>query len=50
MHLLRGGAKLSNLELKTRPKQILGYIPMAFAHPGDIDKNCFRHEFSGLIS
>jgi hypothetical protein len=29
MHFLRGLAKLSNLELKTRPKQLLGYLQLA---------------------
>ncbi len=36
MCLLRSLAKLSNLELKTRPKQLLGYLPLAFAQPDQI--------------
>jgi hypothetical protein len=34
MHLLPGVAIQPNLELKTRPKQVLGSLPLAFALPG----------------
>jgi hypothetical protein len=30
MHLLSSGAKLPKLVLKTQPKQLLGYLPLAF--------------------
>ncbi len=33
MHLLPGVAKQPNLELKTRPKPVLGSLPLAFALP-----------------
>jgi hypothetical protein len=31
MHLFSYEAKQPNLKLKTRPKQLLGYLPFAFA-------------------
>jgi hypothetical protein len=34
MHSLPGVAKQPNLELKTRPKPVLGSLPLAFALPG----------------
>ncbi len=34
MHLLRSTAIRPNLELKTRPKQLLGYLPLVIALPG----------------
>jgi hypothetical protein len=34
MHLLPGVAIQPNLELKTRPKLVLGSLPLAFALPG----------------
>ncbi len=34
MHLLPGVAMQPNLELKTQPKLVLGYLPLAFALPG----------------
>jgi hypothetical protein len=34
MHLFGYEAKLPNLKLKTRPKQLLGYLPLVFALPG----------------
>ncbi len=41
MHLLPNVAIQPNLELKTRPKQLLGSLPVVIALPGDIDlKNC----------
>ncbi len=33
MHLLPGEAIQPNLELKTRPKLVLGSLPLAFALP-----------------
>jgi hypothetical protein len=30
MHLQRSTKKLSNLELKTQPKQLLGFLPITF--------------------
>ncbi len=33
MHLLNGVAIKPNLELKTRPKLVLGSLPLAFALP-----------------
>jgi hypothetical protein len=33
MHLFSYEAKQPNLKLKTRPKQLLGYLPLAFALP-----------------
>ncbi len=33
MHLLPGVAKQPNLELKTRPKPVLGSLPLAFVLP-----------------
>ncbi len=29
--------KQLNLKLKTRPKQLLGYLPLAFALPGQVE-------------
>ncbi len=37
MHLLPGVAIQPNLELKTRPKPVLGSLPLAFALPGTVD-------------
>jgi hypothetical protein len=34
MHLLPGVEIQPNLELKTRPKPVLGSLPLAFALPG----------------
>ncbi len=34
MHLLPGVAKQPNLELKTRPKQLLGSLQLVIALPG----------------
>ncbi len=34
MHLLPGVTIQPNLELKTRPKPVLGSLPLAFALPG----------------
>jgi hypothetical protein len=34
MHLLPGVAKQPNLELKTQPKQLLGFLPLVVALPG----------------
>jgi hypothetical protein len=34
LHLLPGVAIQPNLELKTRPKPVLGSLPLAFALPG----------------
>ncbi len=34
MHLLPGVAIQPNLELKTRPKQLLGSLPLVIALPG----------------
>jgi hypothetical protein len=34
MHLLPSVAKQPNLELKTRPKQLLGSLPLVIALPG----------------
>ncbi len=34
MHLRPGVAKQPNLELKTRPKQLLGSFPLVIALPG----------------
>jgi hypothetical protein len=34
MHLQLGVAKQPNLELKTRPKQLLGSLPLVIALPG----------------
>ncbi len=34
MHLLLGVAIQPNLEFKTRPKPVLGSLPLAFALPG----------------
>jgi len=39
MHLLPGVAIQPNLELKTRPKPVLGSLPLAFALPG-VSINC----------
>ncbi len=39
MHLLPGVAIQPNLELKTRPKPVLGSLPLAFALPGQCYKN-----------
>jgi hypothetical protein len=36
MHLRPGVAKQPNLELKTRPKQLLGSLPLVIALPGYI--------------
>jgi hypothetical protein len=33
MHLLPGVAIQPNLELKSRPKPVLGFLPLAFALP-----------------
>jgi hypothetical protein len=34
MHLQPGVAKQPNLELETRPKQLLGSLPLVIALPG----------------
>jgi len=34
--VLRSIRKLSTLDLKTRPKQLSGYLPLAFVHPASI--------------
>jgi hypothetical protein len=39
MHLLHSIAIQPNLELKTRPKQLLGYLPLDITLPGYIDTN-----------
>ena len=36
MHLRPGVAKQPNLELKTRPKQLLGSLPLVIALPGSL--------------
>jgi hypothetical protein len=36
MHLLPGVAIQPNLELKTRPKLVLGSLPLAFALTGSV--------------
>ncbi len=36
MHLMPGVAIQPNLELKTRPKPVLGSLPLAFALPGRV--------------
>jgi hypothetical protein len=36
--LLCSKAKLLNLELKTRPKQLLVYLTLAFALPGERER------------
>ncbi len=37
MHLVPGVAIQPNIELNTRPKQVLGSLPLAFALPGHTD-------------
>ncbi len=37
MHLRPGVAKQPNLELKTRPKQLLGSLPLVIVLPGNCD-------------
>jgi hypothetical protein len=41
---LRSLQKQPDLKLKTRPKQILGYLPLAFTLP-----NASKHTCSGLL-
>ncbi len=43
MHLLCYGVKLPNLKLKTRPKQLLGYLPLDIALPA-----AAKHELLSL--
>jgi hypothetical protein len=38
MHLLPGVAKQPNLELKTRPKQLLGSLPLVIVLPASSKK------------
>ncbi len=38
MHLLSNVAIRPNLEMKTRPKQLLGYLPLNIALPDIIDE------------
>jgi len=54
MHLRPGVAKQANLELKTRPKKLLGSLPLVIALPGypyrfinmsKIGKKCFPPKF-----
>ncbi len=40
MYLFSYEAKQPNLKLKTRPKQLLGYLPFAFALPDEAEKAC----------
>ncbi len=40
MHLLPSVSIQPNLELKTRPKQLLGSIPLVFALPGEGFEQC----------
>jgi hypothetical protein len=40
MHLLPGVAIQPNLELKTRPKPVLGSLPLAFALPDRVNPVC----------
>ncbi len=40
MHLLPGVAIQPNLELKTRPKPVLGSLPLAFALPNLAQSLC----------
>jgi hypothetical protein len=39
MQLLPSVAKQPNLEIKTRPKQLLGSLPLVIALPGLADSN-----------
>ncbi len=44
MHLRPGVAKQPNLELKTRPKQLLGSLPLAIALPGVMPEAIVDHK------
>jgi hypothetical protein len=41
IHLIYIGTKRRNLELKTRYKQLLGSLPLAFALPGSSQQKSF---------
>ncbi len=45
MHLLSNVTIRPNLELKTRPKQLLGSLPLNIALPDIIDEFYYFHEF-----
>ncbi len=47
MHLFGYEAKQPNLKLKTRPKQLLGYLPLVFALP---DKPICCHFAQGALT
>ncbi len=49
MHLLPSVAIQPNLELKTRPKQLLGYLPLGIALPGSC-LTCKHYTFQGPVS
>ncbi len=42
MHLLPGVAIQPNLELKTRPRQLLGSLPLVIALPGEAEFLCLQ--------
>jgi hypothetical protein len=52
MHLFCYEAKQPNLKLKTRPKQLLGYLPLAFALPAlsYISIDWWMHEMDPKIA
>jgi hypothetical protein len=47
MHLPPSVAKQPNLELKTRPKQLLGSLPLVIALPGEGDRDREREKEGG---
>jgi hypothetical protein len=49
MHFLYGVAIQPNLELKTRPKPVLGSLPLAFALPGCISCMHAQAESVGVL-
>ncbi len=49
MHVQPGVAKQPNIELKTRPKQLLGSLPLVIALPAYDDCKKFRKLTSHLI-
>jgi len=55
MHLRPGVAKQPNLELKTRPKQLLGYLPLVIALPetsfwSSADVNPMKNDWVNAMS
>ncbi len=49
MHLLPGVAIQPNLDLKTRPKQLLGSLPLVIALPGSDERDVLKMFDQGYV-